>query len=91
MIEVTGALDDRTRRRGELELAARESALEAAERELRAVETMLEMARAQASEAETDLAEAQRIEQRARAALQRLEAEASALAEPPHPARMGPA
>ena len=81
LIEVTGALDDRMRRRGELELAALDSALEAAERELRAAETMLETARAQASEAETVSAEAQRIEQRARGALQRLEAEAGALAE----------
>jgi chromosome segregation protein len=81
LIELTGALDDRMRRRGELELAARDSALEVAERELRAAETTLETARVQASEAETVLAEAQRIEQRARGALQRLEAEASALAE----------
>ena len=81
LIELTGALDDRMRRRGELELAARDSALQAAERDLRAAETRLETARAQASEAETVLAEAQRIEQRARAALQRLEAEARALAE----------
>ena len=81
LVELTAALDDRTRRRGELELAARDSALQTAERELHAAEAMLETARTQVSEAETDLAEAQRIEQRARAALQRLEAEASALTE----------
>jgi chromosome segregation protein len=81
LIELTGALDDRMRRRGELELAARDSALEAAEHELRAAETALESACVQASEAEAVVAEAQRLEQRARGALQRLEAEASALAE----------
>jgi chromosome segregation protein len=81
LVELTDAFDDRSRRRGELELAARERALEAAVRELSAAEATLETARVQASEAETALAEAQRIEQRAREALQRLETEASALAE----------
>jgi len=81
LAELTDALDARARRRAELELAARDSALEAAQRAFRAAEAVLEAARARLSAAETVLAEAQRAEQSARGALQRIEAEAGALAE----------
>jgi chromosome segregation protein len=81
LIELTVALDDRTRRRGLLEVAARETAFEQAEHALGTADSFLAAARARAGAAEASLADAQRAEQIARSELQRLEAETRALAE----------
>jgi chromosome segregation protein len=79
LVELTDALDQRTRRRAELE--ARDTALETAENAFREAEAILEAARGRISAAEAAVAAAQRTEQSACGALQRVEAEAGALAE----------
>ena len=79
--ELREALEERTGRRGQLELTARVTAFEQAEHALGGAASILLATRARASDADTVLAEAQRAEQNARSRLQQLEAEARALAE----------
>jgi chromosome segregation protein len=79
-LELQDGLGERMRRRTALDLAAREAALQAAERDCREAEALLDAARAHAAEAESVFAEARRSEQSARGALQRLEVEQDALA-----------
>ncbi len=81
MRELREALEDRARQRGQLELKARATAFEHAERGLGAAETILLAARARASDADIVLAAAQQAEQNARSQLQQLEAESKALGE----------
>ena len=81
LCELTEVLEDRTRRRGQLELSARATAFEQAERALGAAESILLAARARVGDADIVLAEAQQAEQYARSQLQQLEAESKALAE----------
>jgi chromosome segregation protein len=78
---LTAALDDRTRRRGELDVPARATAFEQAERALDLSESLLTAARARATAVESAVAEAQRAEQSARSRAHQLEAEIKALVE----------
>ncbi|HEX2478274.1 MAG TPA: AAA family ATPase [Geminicoccaceae bacterium] len=81
LCELREALADRTRRRGQLELAARASAVEQAEHALGATESILSATRTRAREADSALAGAQQVEQNARSQFQQLEAESKVLAE----------
>ena len=79
--ELGEALEDRGRRRGQLELTGRATAFEQAERALGAAELILLATRARVRDTDTGLAEAQQAEQNARSQLRQLEAESKALAE----------
>ena len=87
LCELREALADRTRRRGQLELAARASAVEQAEHALGAPNDPFGYAHPR-GEADSALAGAQQAEQNARSQSQQLEAESKALAELAGPSRM---